>query len=57
MQKRLIFASLLASAVTFSSCLAGNNKTEATDNVKEKKTELADTNVSAPSFSEDSAFQ
>jgi hypothetical protein len=57
MQKRLIFASLLASAVTFSSCLAGNNKTEATDNVKEKKTELAETNVSAPSFSEDSAFQ
>ncbi|MBO7606835.1 MAG: M28 family peptidase [Paludibacteraceae bacterium] len=57
MQKRLVFASLLATAVTFSSCTAEANTAEIAPETEQKEEEKSTTEIAVPNFSEDSAYQ
>lgn len=57
MQKRLVFASLLATAVTFSSCTAEANTAENAPETEQREEEKPATDIAVPNFSEDSAYQ
>ncbi len=57
MQKRFVFASLLATAITFSSCTAEANTTEKASETKQGEEEKPVTEIAVPNFSEDSAYQ
>lgn len=54
MQKKFVYAGLLASAIAISSCSAGDNPSAVKNDKTEEKTEET---ISVPNFSEDSAYQ
>lgn len=57
MQKRLVYASLLATVISLSSCDADANTTGKEAETEPTKEEKTATDISIPGFSEDSAYQ